>query len=403
MSTAVNCIATLRYPSRMVRALTASQPGISEQLVIVGTAGDRRVSGFQDALARAGRPASTLLDYRDLVAAPARAAASLAAASVVRIDSPGRDPQVLSGLLALGLEPCAEAGGVVLARDEIADAVADRGRLLPPMQIFCGLMAVLDVVQQSTSARFVPDTGTIALAFDKTRCRDNLAAHAISVPPALPDVVSFDSLVARMMQQRMPRAFLKLRHGSAASGAVALAISAQGVRAISTVELVRTGAGVRLYNTRAVRTYVAPVEVAELVDALVPYGLHCEAWVPKAGVSGRVADLRVLTVAGDPVLRVVRKSVHPMTNLHLGGERGDADAFLAQMSPEGRAAIDATCRDVARAMPGALQLGIDVAVAAGFKRHYVLEVNAFGDLLGGVTRDGRDAYDLQLAAMEEAA
>jgi glutathione synthase/RimK-type ligase-like ATP-grasp enzyme len=67
-------------------------------------------------------------------------------------------------------------------------------------------------------------------------------------------------------------------------------------------------------------------------------------------------------------------------------------------------ALDETCRAVARAMPGALQLGIDIAVATGLVRHYVLEVNAFGDLLKGVTtREGLDTYDVQLRAMERAA
>jgi hypothetical protein len=55
-------------------------------------------------------------------------------------------------------------------------------------------------------------------------------------------------------------------------------------------------------------------------------------------------------------------------------------------------------------MPDALQLGIDIAVATGLVRHYVLEVNAFGDLLKGVTtREGLDTYDVQLRAMERAA
>jgi glutathione synthase/RimK-type ligase-like ATP-grasp enzyme len=101
---------------------------------------------------------------------------------------------------------------------------------------------------------------------------------------------------------------------------------------------------------------------------------------------------------------VLRRSRHPITNLHLGGERADAAGLLARMSARAAAALDQTCRAVARAMPGALQLGIDIAVAAGLARHYVLEVNAFGDLLKGVTdRQGLDPYDVQLRAMEQAA
>jgi len=104
------------------------------------------------------------------------------------------------------------------------------------------------------------------------------------------------------------------------------------------------------------------------------------------------------------VFRLLRKSRQPITNLHLGAERADAGALLAQMSAKAVAALDDTCRRVARAFPGALHLGIDVAVASGLTRHYVLEVNAFGDLLKGVANSqGLDAYDVELRAMEWAA
>src|SRR5262249_1082148 len=133
-------------------------------------------------------------------------------------------------------------------------------------------------------------------------------------------------------------------------------------------------------------------------------GLHVEAWIPKASVDGRIVDVRVVTVAGEPIFRVLRKSRHPITNLHLGGERADAANLLARMSERAVAALDDTCRAVARALPGALQLGIDVAVATGLARHYVLEVNAFGDLLKGITTgQGLDPYDVQLRTMERAA
>ena len=77
---------------------------------IVGTAGDPRVAGYQAARTRAGLAPAALLDYRDLIADPQRAAARLRAPARVRIESPGRDPQVLAGLLA------AQAGEVAAAQ-----------------------------------------------------------------------------------------------------------------------------------------------------------------------------------------------------------------------------------------------------------------------------------------------
>jgi hypothetical protein len=49
--------------------------------------------------------------------------------------------------------------------------------------------------------------------------------------------------------------------------------------------------------------------------------------------------------------------------------------------------------------PGSLYAGIDLLVTADFRRHAVLEVNAFGDLLPGVLCGGEDTYALEIAAM----
>jgi glutathione synthase/RimK-type ligase-like ATP-grasp enzyme len=381
------------------------------QAVIVGTAGDPRVAGYQAARARAGLSPAMLLDYRDLIAYPEEAAARIPAFARVRVESPGRDARVLAGLLMRGIEKSARLHMHHLPQAEIERQVSERGRLLPPRQLYFGMESVLGAlarrVHQSGTLRIqlVPDVATILLAFDKSACHRHLMANGVPVPAALPDIGSFDALCAAMQATRMPRVFVKLRHGSAAAGTVALATSKFGMRAVTTVEMVSTSAGgLRLYNTRALRQYTTPAEIVRLIDNLAPHGLQAEAWIPKASVDGRIADLRVLTIDGNPVFRVLRKSRHPITNLHLGGERAHADALLSRMPAKAVAALDETCRVVARTLSGALQLGIDIAVSADLKRHYVLEVNAFGDLLNGVaTSQGLDAYDVQVRAMECAA
>jgi hypothetical protein len=384
-------------------------PG-QRQAVIVGAVGHPRVAGYQAARARSGLAPAVLLDYRDLIADPDGAAASISAPAHVRIESPGRDARVLAGLLARGIEKSACLGMHHLSRQEIERQVGERGRLLPPRQLYFGMETVLGALTRraheigTRSIRLLPDVTAILLAFDKSACHHHLVASRVPVPAALPAIGSFDALRAAMQAARMPRVFVKLRHGSAAAGTVALATSKFGMHAVTTVEMVSSAAVVRLYNTRALRRYTSPAEIARLIDALAPHGLQVEAWIPKASVDGRIADLRVLVIAGEPTFRVLRKSRHPITNLHLGGERADAHALLSRMTPKAVEALDATCRAVAKAFPGALQIGIDVAVAAGLARHYVLEVNAFGDLLKRITTgEGLDAYDVQLRAMECAA
>jgi hypothetical protein len=81
-----------------------------------------------------------------------------------------------------------------------------------------------------------------------------------------------------------------------------------------------------------------------------------------------------------------------MTNLHLLNERGVWPQVLERM---GDAAWDDARRTCERAMacfPGSLYAGIDLLIGTDHRRHAVLEVNAFGDLLPGVLWDGVDTY-----------
>jgi hypothetical protein len=60
----------------------------------------------------------------------------------------------------------------------------------------------------------------------------------------------------------------------------------------------------------------------------------------------------------------------------------------------------ATCERVMReCFPGSLHGGVDLLISSDFRRHAVLEVNAFGDLLPGVTCDGVDTYAAEIAAV----
>jgi hypothetical protein len=142
--------------------------------------------------------------------------------------------------------------------------------------------------------------------------------------------------------------------------------------------------------------------IARLIDALAAEGVHVEQWVPKAGLEGHACDLRVVVVAGRPGHAVVRLSRSPMTNLHLKNRRGRPEALRARMGDTAWNALLATCERVAGAFPGCHYLGLDVAVPPGYRRHAVLEANAFGDLLPGVVDpEGRDTYTAEIEALKQ--
>ena len=98
-----------------------------------------------------------------------------------------------------------------------------------------------------------------------------------------------------------------------------------------------------------------------------------------------------LVIAGEARHWVVRQSRHPMTNLHLGNQRGDGFALGELLGPEKLAAALALAEKAAACFPDSLYAGVDVLLDA---RHqaFVGEINAFGDLLPRLTHRGESAY-----------
>jgi hypothetical protein len=103
-------------------------------------------------------------------------------------------------------------------------------------------------------------------------------------------------------------------------------------------------------------------------------------------------------VHGQPVASIFRLSPHPMTNLHLGGRRGDFTHCRAAIPT--RAWLDALdhCTEAAGSFDSTVA-GVDLVFEHGFRRHFVLEVNAFGDFFPGWTdAGGRSIHALEIAA-----
>ena len=162
--------------------------------------------------------------------------------------------------------------------------------------------------------------------------------------------------------------------------------------------MVRKGNELLLYNSRRIRVYQDIEEIAELVDALCRHRVHVEEWLPKAGFEGRTFDLRVVVIAGRARHTVVRLSRSPMTNLHLLNARGDADALRARIGHGVWEAAMNTCEGAMASFKDSLYGGVDLLFTPDLKRHAVLEVNAFGDLLPDILHEGLDTYTAEIKA-----
>ena len=217
------------------------------QFLLIGTPGDRRVVLFQEALARLGLPAAHLVSYQSLIEGAVTLPDLITPETIVRIESPGKSVEMEHLLLTLGAnEPDPEGERYErLSSSTLAALPYEKGRLLASRQWYLGFSALMRrlaawIPAQQTMNR--PDD--ILLMFDKRRCHALLEQHGISVPPALPPVYSYDELMAALRERGWSRVFLKLAHGSSASGTIAYRYSGTRHQAFTTVELVETaGAG----------------------------------------------------------------------------------------------------------------------------------------------------------------
>jgi hypothetical protein len=376
-------------------------------LAVIGNPENRRVAMFGEAARRLGWQAPGVVAYEHLLTISPTALAdhlaeSVPAAALVRIESPGENPAVEAALIRRG-------AGLLGLNDRqtetVLAAAAMHGRIAGSAQWFAGYVDLLRQIETALAprgVRWMNHPTEIPILFDKPRCQALLVESGVSVPAALAAAARqppscFGDLLAQLDRRGWSRVFIKLRYGSSASGVVAFEHSRRGMQATTSVELVYEGGEARLFNSLRVRRYTNPAEITAIVDELCRQCIHVEQWVPKASWAGRTFDLRIVTIAGQPRHVVMRTSRGPITNLHLGNQRGDVAELLARWEPLAQQSAWSTCRAAAACFARCRYLGIDLALLPGLKRHALLELNAFGDLLPGI-RDsaGDDTYAAQL-------
>lgn len=378
-----------------------------DPMLVIGNLDNRRVSGFVDALARRGWPPPMLRSHRELIADPSALAAIPNHPLWVRLDSCGEDPEVERALLELGFDAlgdddrCERLDPVTLAR-----APVQYGEIRAPRQHHAGFSRYLDSLETMFAARpawrILSPIADVRALFDKRETSRRYLSRGIPVPDPLPElarVTSPTQLREAMVAQRWPAVFVKV---SCASSASCLALyrhlpsrpPAERDLILTTVASTPTG---RFNSLR-----LQQLREREAVDALLSWllneGAQIERAIAKARLGRHNFDLRVLMIAGEPAFTVVRQSRHPITNLHLGGTRGDLDALRRAVSPASWTAAMRSCAQVFAAHR-CHHVGVDLMFEPGLDRHRVIEANAFGDLLPGLEREGLSVYEWQLARL----
>ncbi|SDJ55909.1 hypothetical protein SAMN05421869_11159 [Nonomuraea jiangxiensis] len=339
------------------------------RFAVAGTPGDRRVGLFRDAVVGRGLAEPYVVPWVDVLAGRPL---GVPEGALLRIDSPGEDA----------------------ATDELLRGPGDPARVGGGSAWYKAFTAGLERLAALPGVRLLADVSEIGVMFDKRRCHAKLAGAGVPVPPAF-EAGSYADLRDGMAGHGWARVFVKPAHGSSASGVIAFQAHGGRIKAVTSACWIDG----MWCNSLRVRTVTEEAEVRRLVDFLGGDGLHVERWFPKASVGGAAFDLRVVTVAGTPTHAVVRVGRAPMTNLHLGGVRGDLDVVRGR-APLWERVLEVSAQ-AAACFPGSLSTGVDVLVGANWRSVAVAEVNAFGDLLPGLTDFsgyGRDTYAEQVRA-----
>ncbi|MCX5134356.1 STM4014 family protein [Streptomyces sp. NBC_00340] len=358
----------------------SDKPRVPLKWAVVANGENRRVDLFAAAAENAGCGTPRVVEWLDVLRDGGH---DFADDEWVRLDSPGENAEV----------------------DRLLRGTDDPTRVEGSARWYAGF---LDGVRSLRGGRRLDDPADLAVLFDKRLCHARLDAAGVPVPPSPTSgvrrpVESWSDVRVLMAEAGLRRAFVKLAHGSSASGVLAVETSTTGrIRATTSVERTADGG---LHNSLRIRRYTDEAEIAAIVDTLAPDGLHIERWLPKASLGDRSADLRVVVVAGRATHAVVRTSRSPLTNLHLGGARGDLAAVRALAGDRWAQALDISER-AAACFPDTLCVGVDLLPAIGWRRFTVGEVNAFGDLLPRLTglpgsgAEGLDTYAAQVAAVQ---
>jgi len=361
---------------------------VSAPYLIIANPKNRRVTLFTEALREAGQPAPEVVSWLDLLRDFNVLERIPDSPRFVRIDSFGEDFEVERLMLA--------RGGFANA----AQYEERHGEVIAPALAHRGFLTVLAQLSKLFATRpqwrVLNPVNEIEEFFDKRRTSRRFHDAGIPVPDFLEDVPTSPEQVLAVARERGWRQlFVKPTMGSSASMVLLVSLTPRHAEIRTSLEWDAP----RWFNNLKLRHYRTPTDVNRALDFVLSQGAQVELAIPKAKLDDAFFDCRVVCIAGEPRFVIVRQNEHPITNLHLGGWRGEVVKLRAAMPPGAWDAAMETCRRVAK-LYRSLHLGLDVMFEPGFERHRVIEANAFGDLFPNATLDGRSVYRWEVDAAE---
>jgi glutathione synthase/RimK-type ligase-like ATP-grasp enzyme len=307
--------------------------------------------------------------------------------AMVRLDSHGKNDEVYKLLLEAGAQCHPE-----FQRKIWTDFEIPFGLILEPALAFDGLTRVLEGLHKSLARRphlrVTANPLDILKMFDKYQADVILRQHGVATP---------DTGMFTMSQFEFHQAdgYIKLNTGSSGCGIVFHdQISNTSLSTITQIDQ-------QFYNTRRVRNLTESA-LRDVLAFLNRQAAIIQHPIRKATYQTQNFDVRVICINQQVIGTIFRVSRHPITNLHLGGHRGDW-AAIRRIIPTrywldglNLAVEAASCFD-------SIVVGVDLLFEQHSWRPYILEVNAYGNFFPGwQDSQGRSCHWHEIHASDKA-
>ncbi len=366
------------------------------RFAIICTPENRRYSYFERAVTFHGFLPPICISYLDVLQNKADLTQVLSSVDVLKIESIGENFNAQKELIALAENQHSS----FISKSKAKQLSFDKGIIRFNRQEYCGFQLLLQKIQEALTLfphiQVMNSINDISLMLDKTRFHQKMIQKKISVIPAIYNIKNFTELIQKMMEHNWTRVFIKPNHGSSAAGVIAFRKNSTKMMATTSIEYTAKKGEIKLYNSLKIRRYQDPEQIEQIVNTIAQDGIIVEKWLPKPSIEGSVYDFRVVTINQKANHIIARQSTSPMTNLHLGNRRGNLDRIKTEIGAKAWNHLQELAKKTAAALPNSLYAGLDILLTKGTYKPYLIEANAFGDLLPNLLINGHDTYQAQI-------
>ncbi|MBW1295408.1 STM4014 family protein [Aquimarina litoralis] len=335
-----------------------------KQYIIIAPKNSRRIQFWKSALQKE----LICISYIDII--HANFSLSKNNSYQIRLESAGEDIETYKQILLLGCKNESQ-------REEIRNTTFHFGQISNFnlwYKGWCMLLRTIKNLENSYTISFINDPLEIVAVFNKSKTAKHLYNEGVSVPPYL-NCNSYSDLKQKMLQQQIHQVFLKPKAGSSASGVMAFRYKNENHLHLYTAIAIKDDL---LFNSLKLKHYKTESSIDRIWSNIPFDSLHVELWLPKYKYENLHIDFRVVVINGTAEFIVPRGSNHTITNLHLGNKKLELEKL--ELDSETIEKIKSIAEKAMSCYPKLFYAGVDVLLTPK-KQVYVLEINAFGDML----------------------